>query len=425
MKPYLGVLTTKSEMLQMGYREAMEFYAECGITTLVVGGGAPHLEYYKHLRYPIQAPGEEASPTLKETCKIAEDIGLDIEVAYGLPGLQVTYPETAVVDVLGNRSTLRTCQSNPDVLAYTLATIRDILENYHTLFGLEFDGLYIDMHQRMTNRRGQPPAFYPLHHIAPESCFCEHCRRIAKEEGVDMERIEKTVKESTKLSMEPSTKVFYDIFDTFRGQYDMVRYLLRRPELMEWLNLRCVIAERAFKEVHETIKAVDPKFINSQDMLPPTWSWSLAQDYARHKPYSDQFKIIFFNKRTGSYEVNPLITIKDNVPDVPDEDIMEIFKRLVGYEGPTSFTAFSQQGFPPVNVYYELKKARDEVGPNHTLIAGIVGDAPVTPDDVEAAITMAAKGGANGFILHTWYGGATPSNYSAFGNKGRELAKPL
>ncbi|MCD6537289.1 hypothetical protein J7L18_01575 [Candidatus Bathyarchaeota archaeon] len=97
-----------------------------------------------------------------------------------------------------------------------------------------------------------------------------------------------------------------------------------------------------------------------------------------------------------------------------------MYKRLVGYEGPPSITYFSQHGFPSTNIYYELRKAREEVGPDYKLIAGIVGDA-ATPTDIEEAIIMAVKGGADGFCLHTWYGRTPPSNYAAFGNKAREL----
>jgi len=426
MKPYVGVWTSKNEMLQMDYKKSLEFYTECGITTIVVGYEGAHPEYYKGLKLPLLRKGE-TPPTLKEICDMAGDVGVEVEVVIDPKSSEFAskVSETAIMDVLGNRSTLVSCPSNPDIMAYTLATVRDIIENYEDIIGLELDGLYIDMHQRMTNRRGQPGAFYPLHHVAPESCFCEHCRRAAKEEGVDLKRIEKTVKELTKLSLETTSENFYRLSDTFRGGYDMVRFLLERPELVEWLNFRCRIIARGLEMIRETVNSADPKLTISHDVLPPSWAWSLGQDYTRHKAYCDNYKIIFFHKRTGSFEVNPLIAIKDNVPDVPDRDIMELFKRLVGYEGPPSFAQFSQQGFPSINVYYELRKAREDVGLDHTLIAGIVGDAPATPNDVEAAVTMAAKGGANGFCLHTWYGKTTPSNYAAFGDKGRELANPI
>jgi len=426
MNPYVGIWVSVDEALKTGYEKALRFYSECGATTIIVGYEGAHPEYYKDVKLPL-LQGEEKQPTLKEVCKMAGDVGIDVEVVID-PKNSVfasKFPETAVTDVLGNKSSLVPCISNPDIMAYTLARIKDILENHDEVVGLELDGLYIDMHQRMVNRRGQPGAFYPLHHIAPESCFCKHCRRVAKEEDIEINHIEKTVRELTRVSLEPSTEIFYKIFDTFRGQYDMARFLLKHPELVEWLNFRCRLIERALEKIKETVKSVDPKLTVSIDMLPPTWAWSLGQDYARHKDYCENYKIIFFNKRTGSFEVNPLIAIKDNIPDLPDKDIMELFKRLVGYEGSLSFAQFSQHGFPPINVYYELRKAREEVGPDHMLIAGIVGDAPATPNDVEAAVTMAAKGGANGFCLHTWYGRATPSNYAAFGNKGRELASPI
>ncbi|MEM2875715.1 MAG: hypothetical protein QXL67_02030 [Candidatus Bathyarchaeia archaeon] len=426
MKQYVGVWTTKNEMVQVGYKESLEFYAECGVTSIVVGYEGSHPEYYKGLKLPL-IEREETKPTLREICQMAGDVGLDVEVVIE-PKNSVfaeKFPETAVTDVFGNRSTLICCPSNPDIMAYTKARIKDILENYEGVIGLELDGVYIDMHQRMTNRRGQPGALYPLHHLVPESCFCEHCRKLAEEEGLNLKQIEKTVKEVTESSLRGSPEDFYRVYDTFRGGYDIVRFILNHPEVVDWLVFRCKLVARSLNIIKETVKSINPKVKVFHDVLPPAWAWSMGQDYAGQKDLCDGYKIIFFNKRTGSFEVNPLIAIKDKIPEVPDFEIMDLFKRLTGYEGGLSFAEFSQQGFPPRNVYYEVKKARDEVGPNYMLIAGIVGDAPSTPNDVEEAVNMAAKGGADGFCLHTWYGRTTPSNYAAFGSKGRELAKPV
>jgi len=425
VKPYIGVWTSKNEMLQMGYKRTLEFYAECGVTTIIVGYEGAHLEYYRSLRKIPPIKREESPPTLKEICSMAKDLGLEVEVVIDPKSSELAsnFPETSVVDVLGNRSSSISCPSNPDVTEYVLARIRDIAENYEEIVGLELDGLYMDMHARMTNPYGQPGAFYPLHHVAPETCFCEHCHRFAREEGVDMERIKKTVKVLTERSLENSPDTFYNLYDTFRGAYDMVRFLLDYPELIEWLNFRCRIVERALETIWKTVKSINPKLVLSDDMLPPTWSWSIGQDYRRHRDYCDYYKMIFFHRRTGSFEVNPLLAIKNKVPSIREEDIMDLFKRLTGYEGPPSFVEFSQYGFPPINVYYEVRKAREEVGSEYPIVAGIVGDAPATPGDIEAAMMMAAEGGANGFCLHTWYGRTTPSNYAAFGNKGQELTR--
>lgn len=116
-------------------------------------------------------------------------------------------------------------------MAYTLARIKDILENHDDVVGLELDGLYIDMHQRMVNRRGQPGAFYPLHHIAPESCFCKHCRRLAKEEDIEINLIEKTVRELTRISLDPSHEIFYKIFD-----YNVLMKFMKEESIRKFRN---------------------------------------------------------------------------------------------------------------------------------------------------------------------------------------------
>jgi len=426
MERYVGVWTKKDEMVQVGYKKALEFYAECGVTSIVVGYEGAHPEYYEGLKLPLLRR-EETKPTLKEICEMAEEVGVEVEVVID-PKNSVfasKFPETAITDVLGNKSKFVPCPSNPDIMAYTKARIRDILENYDGIMALELDGVYIDMHQRMTNRRVEKGALYPLHHLVPESCFCQHCRRLAKEEGLNLERIEKIVKEITLRSMDISLNSFRQVYDTFTGGYDIVRFILNYPEIVDWLEFRCKLVARSLEAIREVVKSIDPKVKIFHDMLPPVWAWSMGQDYAGQKHLCDGYKIIFFNKRTGSYEINPLIAIKDEDPEIPDNEIMELFKRLTGYQGGLSFAEFSQQGFPPINVYYEVRKARIEVGSDYFLVAGIVGDQPATPNDVEEAVTMAAKGGADGFCLHTWYGRTTPSNYAAFGNKGRELAKHI
>ena len=422
MKGYIGVWTSRKDMLQMEYKRALEFYAECGITTIIVGYLGSHAEYYRHIDLPVVTSKEEP-PTLRDICKMAGDVGIKVEVVVEpkCMSLAKRAPEISVVDVFGNRGNIG-CLSHPKVISYVQARIRDILEN-HKVMGIELDGAYIDMHPRMTNPRGQPGALYPYHHVAPESCFCKYCRSLAKEEGIDIDRIEETVKKITKISLELSSRNFYRAFDTFRGQYDMIRFIMKYPELIDWLNFRCKVISRFLEQIKRTVKAIDPNLTVSHDMLPPTWSWSIGQDYAGQKDYCDNYKIVFYHKRVGSFEVNPLIAIRDKIPDVNEDDIIELYKRLVGYEGPPSITYFSQHGFPSTNIYYELRKAREEVGPDYKLIAGIVGDAPATPTDIEEAIIMAAKGGADGFCLHTWYGRTPPSNYAAFGNKARELLK--
>ncbi|MEM2644184.1 MAG: hypothetical protein QW592_04875, partial [Candidatus Bathyarchaeia archaeon] len=75
MKPYVGVWTSKNEMLQIGYRRALEFYAECGITTIIVGYEGMRSEYYNKLRKIPPIRGEETPPTLRDICKMAEDRG--------------------------------------------------------------------------------------------------------------------------------------------------------------------------------------------------------------------------------------------------------------------------------------------------------------------------------------------------------------
>ncbi|HDM44996.1 MAG TPA: hypothetical protein ENG07_00675, partial [Candidatus Bathyarchaeota archaeon] len=79
MERYVGVWTKKDEMVQVGYKKALEFYAECGVTSIVVGYEGGHPEYYEGLKLPLLRR-EETKPTLKEICEMAEEVGVEVEV---------------------------------------------------------------------------------------------------------------------------------------------------------------------------------------------------------------------------------------------------------------------------------------------------------------------------------------------------------
>ena len=107
MKGYIGVWTSRKDMLQMEYKRALEFYAECGITTIIVGYLGSHAEYYRHIDLPVVTSKEEP-PTLRDICKMAEDVGIKVEVIVEpkCMSLAKRAPEISVVDVFGNRGNI-------------------------------------------------------------------------------------------------------------------------------------------------------------------------------------------------------------------------------------------------------------------------------------------------------------------------------
>ena len=198
---------------------------------------------------------------------------------------------------------------------------------------------------------------------------------------------------------------------------------MRHPEIVAWLNFRASTVEHFVHRIRETVRRANPRALLSSDLVSPSFSWKLGQFYHHQPAVSDLTKLMLYHKRIGRFEVKPLQTLKAQLPEISEEAIMRQYFALRGFSGPTTFDQFSAEGLDVENVYYEILKAKAEVGPSHPIIAGLVGDPPAIPEDVERAVEMAHRGGADGYMLHLWYHDAPKENIVAFGEAIRRVQK--
>src|SRR5699024_12742958 len=111
------------------------------------------------------------------------------------------------------------------------------------------------------------------------------------------------------------------------------------------------------------------------------------------------------------------------IPENEDKELIDQNYRLKGFSGPNKFKEIEEERVDVENILYEVKKAKLDVGKEHKVVAGLVGDAPATSDDVKEAVNMAHAGGADGYMLHLWYGDAPNENVVALGEQLKELGE--
>ena len=440
---YIGAWSVFDEDYAEGLDKAFDRYRRAGITRISYAGIAHalpvHEQFYQATKIDphVQIDFEKNQGDLfgtkeklieadfREIQRMAADYGIAfvMNVTPGVSDVIVErYPDVAVIDVEGAKSPHWLCPSNPDVREYFCGRVRDIMT--HTEVNeIELDVVSINVYDPQVVPDWVLPELSPLTELAAGSCFCPHCITRARQVGLSIDEIRTELRAITRDARTLTKDNFVRQRDAYRGAFDIVRFLVRHPEIVAWLNFRASTVEHFVHRIRETVRRANPRALLSSDLVSPSFSWKLGQFYHHQPAVSDLTKLMLYHKRIGRFEVKPLQTLKAHLPEISEEAIMRQYFALRGFSGPTTFDQFSAKGLDVENVYYEILKAKTEVGPSHPIIAGLVGDPPATPEDVERAVEMAHRGGADGYMLHLWYHDAPKENIVAFGEAIRRVEK--
>jgi hypothetical protein len=437
MSKYVGAWAIYDEDYTEGLDVAFSRYKEAGLKRVMYGGVAHsfdvHHEYYQDtcidpmLEIDYEAANGDQFGTkchlinsdINEVRKLAASYGIDIGLNI-TPGVSepiiAKYPELAVEDIEGRKSSHWMCPSNPDVRAYFIGRIKDIILHNSGIKEVELDVVGLDFYDPQVVPDWVLPELYPLRQIAIGNCFCKHCTETAERNGIDVNQLKPIIRSLYKEATTLTYEKFTDLSILYRGIFDIVRVFLKYPILIHWLRHRASVVSSFVNEVYKNVHVIDPSILISSDLVAPSFSWALGQSYADQPLFTDITKLMFYHKRIGGFESKPLKKIQAEIPEISDREILDQYYRLKGFSGPGSISELSEKGLDVENIYYETRKAKIEVGNNHKIVVGLVGDQPATPKDVEDAVLMAHKGGADGYFLHLWYGNAPKENVLAFGD---------
>lgn len=441
---YVGVWAVFEEDYAEGLERAFQRYKEAGIKHVMYGGIAHAFDvneqFYRNTKIDpwIQIDYEKnegdafgtkfnlINSEFNDLNAVAKKYGLslDFDITPGVSDpIVAAYPDTAVVNIAGERSKHWMCPSNPDVRGYFYGRTEDILRNYKGIREVELDVISIDFYDPQVVPDWVPPELYPLRQLAIGNCFCDHCVKKAQDSGLDVNKIKAEIAAIHKEAITLTYDNFKNLADSYRGLFDILRFVIKHPDLMRWLQFRGEAVDDFVIGMNKLVKGIDPTILLSNDLVSPSFSWTLGQFYHTQSKFTDLSKLMLYHKRIGSFEVKPLKRIQQAIPEIKEEELLDQYFRLKAFSGPDSFQGFVDEGVDVENVFYEVKKAKLEAGTGHQIIAGLVGDPPAAPEDVREAVKMAHQGGADGYMLHLWYGNAPKDNIVAFGEQLRELGE--
>jgi hypothetical protein len=386
---------------------------------------SPHPQHYKNtVILPEHAPDHGNLDVLEEVIPAARKRGMKI-ICWMEDVFRSDLPNIGKVqerDLYGrNMETL--CLNNPNYINFFSGLVEDLARSYDVdgiMWGSERQGALCDS---LGATHDTPP-------IDPGNvtCFCEFCRKRAKDHGINPDRarqgfleLEKFVR-AVRSGKRPSDGCFVEFW----------RILLRYPELAAWEMQFTDSLGETYATLYKTAKAAKPSIAMGWHIWHNTSFnpiYRAEQDWRELSKYSDFIKVVMYSNCGGER----MALYVDNIGstlygDLTKQQLTEFTYEVMGYKE-RSYEQIPYTGLSANYVTQETKRALSGVAGTKTQIwCGIDIDIPTepanskrTPQSVKDAVMAAFRAGAPGVILSRKYSEMKLANLSGAGDAIREL----
>lgn len=416
-----------------------------------VGGNyaTVHPEYYGNtVLGPVGRATDYDGDLIEDVLPAAADRGIQtyawIEESSYAQALRnyPNFPKCLEVDVWG-RPAPRPCFNNPDYRNWHLSIVEDYVKNY------PLDGLaWCSERPGPLNILLKGPSTAEL-----ATCFCQHCRRIAEESGIDPRRAQLGYREllDWNAAVRSDHRPADGAFTTFW------RLLLRYPEILSWQNLWTQSQRQLYRDIYGTAKAcrstvqVGWHVFHEISFSP---FYRADQDYAELSELSDFLKVVEYNNCAGPRFHTWIANICQSLfADADPDQVYPLMLKLLGLDE-TSYDQLPNTGFSAEYVRRETVRAVAGVGGRSKIYPGIDLDIPVgqvpaavedrrrrsegasganadstqgaeltrcTREGVRDAVLAAFDGGADGVVLSRKYSEMRLDILSGAGDAMRQL----
>ena len=191
--------------------------------------------------------------------------------------LAQAYPDACSVDAMGERQRAHLCPANPDVRAYDLALVEDLMSTYggdgirHESLGFgRWDyGFVCDKVEEVPSPRDQ---------LLLSLCFCGHCLERARNQGFDALSLRRAIRAYLYETL-PRNPAEWDMSEV---DEEWARNVFN-GQLWHYLEVRCNTAASLFAEVQEIVTQYKGAFMpfgtrDDRDVM-------ACMDYSRIYPH--------------------------------------------------------------------------------------------------------------------------------------------
>ena len=312
-------------------------------------------------------------------------------------------PQCLEIDLFGRHGP-EPCTNNPDYRLWWHSMVEDQARSY------DIDGIMWCNERRSPVDlmiQGQPPA-----------CFCEHCRRLAMQRGIDPESVRSSFLE------------VYEFFQAARAGEDFIdgalieflRVLLRNPEVLIWERFWLERNKDLDRELYGIVKWCnsDLEFglnVWNRNHFNPIrkaqWPWE------EQTGYSDWVKPITYQHQSGEIYRSEMTHFHETIlRDVSSQEITPIMYQFLGLDE-APWDELAQKGMDPdTYVFGQCADAVRGVMGKVPVYMGIGVDAPrsradqavSTPDITYRSVLATYRAGGEGVIFAPNYASMKLSN---------------
>ncbi len=393
--------------------------------------GIPHMQYYKetNLTYEdLRAPEAGDMDVLERITTEGRKRGIKTFawILEDNPLPREKWAETYEVDFRGRRASGHPsgrCYNHPFYRAFILGLVEDYSRSY------PIDGVMWSSERQggFLNALG---AWAHGEHADPgrATCFCEHCVKRGREQGIDVERAKKGFAELEKFvragraQERPRDGYFVSFF----------RLLLNYPELLAWERLWIRSRLDFMSAIYTKVKSVNPSLQVGWHIW-HTVSFSpfhrAEMDFAEIAKISDYIKPVLYSNCAGERVKSFVDSVGQNVfGDLAPADSLKMLYQMFDYKEAPYDRVFST-GFSADYVRSETRRTVDDVaGTSVEVWPGLDIDVPVpaaasqcTAESVKQTVLAAFQGGASGIVLSRNYSEMKAEHLSGAGAALREL----
>ncbi len=359
--------------------------------------------------------------------------------------------ELAVIDIMSHSDTNWLCPNNPNVIIQLLEIVNEIQTRYN------LQGILLD------NFWWKYPHTFMASLESGMVCFCDHCRQKMELIGIDPKELARTLAEIPKavrnLSREKNKKIgstepkellrivglpvsegggYADVMNVLFEDPEMrsrvpelakedplkiFQWLNDNPIFFEWMDCKADGLYEMLKSVKTLVKGNDPDFELGLGIWSPRSSWTVMQRYGKLKYACDWMMPMVYHRLWGWYSTYVAEELFQIIhPRTPQvfasyKEILRSWFRLAGYTArPLRSIIFN--GLPSGQIRKELVRARDLVGPDFPLYAGLQlwepGSRIPHPEGAAEATNTCLEADVEGLIIQA-YGWAPMPNLIAAG----------
>lgn len=267
------------------------YFPEPGVTYF-----RPTPRFYKGLKMqPLVSSliqEEDFYPRIRQAC---QKEGLNFEawvLAFHNSGLGWRYPECCQRNAYGDIYPYALCPANPHGQEFVKALVTDLVANYQPyavdLESPNYVGYYHGMHHEFT-----PTNYGDLEVFLLSLCFCEHCRKVAQEAGIEVDNLQRWVRETLDRRLNEN---WFSPEWAKKNMEDLYGLLMYKPELMEFIRVRQGVVASFVRDVKEICQKGGAKLFTIASIFsrPSNRAWTEGTDLVKLAEVVDGLAVLCY-----------------------------------------------------------------------------------------------------------------------------------